>query len=267
MVRHCHSPQTEEPMSPVSPPEGGTKEPQSTTSPTDSGVDSLYSSDDNDIDAPCDRPRVLLCGASTQGLGLAGQFIQQGCDVSLIDRSPEKLEAMATQDNSVTLTGTMNGKYKFTNIDSVESKWSDLVADREVVVITEAASGHMYYVNRLLLNLMPRAHLVLAPGQLNSALRIRALLSKFGRKDVAVTAVESSVVSVSMRGAAAVNIGTSPAYLSFCTMPARRVDEACALFSHIRSVKKDVMFKRTVPVTVRNFHGRRVRLAWYSHSD
>ncbi|MEN8219034.1 MAG: NAD/NADP octopine/nopaline dehydrogenase family protein [Pseudomonadota bacterium] len=170
--------------------------------------------------------KFAFFGVGNLGLAHAGHMALRGYNVSLCNRSPQKLQAIIANDNYINLNGVISGKGK---LSLVTENYAKAIEGRDVIVITTSAPGHKAIVSRLLPVLKPTQHIILHPSYAMGAVEIHQLLVKHNLGNIPVSEIANGLFSCRADGVNA-NIFAIKENLGFATLPAHRTDECFESF-------------------------------------
>lgn len=123
-----------------------------------------------------ERPRFAILGAGHGGLAMAGHLAYLGFQVSLYNRTEERL-APVKVSGGITLNGVVEG---FGALHLVTADISEAVADADVIMVVVPATGHLGLAEISAEHLVPGQIVVLNPGRTGGALEFLSVLRKKG---------------------------------------------------------------------------------------
>ncbi|MGI6357700.1 MAG: NAD/NADP octopine/nopaline dehydrogenase family protein [Bacillota bacterium] len=123
-----------------------------------------------------EKLRFAILGAGNGGLAMAGHLAYLGFQVSLYNRTEEKLVAIQAS-GGVTLSGVIDG---FGPLHLVTSDIAAALEGADVVMVVVPATGHLDLAEASAAYLQPGQIVVLNPGRTGGALEFLSVLQKQG---------------------------------------------------------------------------------------
>ncbi len=123
-----------------------------------------------------ERPRFAILGAGNGGLAMAGHLALLGFQVSLYNRTEEKLVPIEAS-GGITIDGVIDG---FGPLHLVTSDVGAALEDADVVMVVVPATGHLDLAEASAEHLQPGQMVVLNPGRTGGALEFLSMLQKKG---------------------------------------------------------------------------------------
>lgn len=141
---------------------------------------------------------VAVFGAGNLGLAQAGHLAMQGFDVSLCNRSAERLQPLLQNNNTIELSGSLSGsgKLRLITTDSTEA-----ISGRDLIIITSAAPGHRAIIHDLLPVLQPNQAVLLHPAYMFGAIEMRQILLNHGRQNILLSELSNTLFACRANGA------------------------------------------------------------------
>lgn len=118
--------------------------------------------------------KVAVIGGGNGGQALAAWISYKGNQVSLYDRSPDRIKRIQ-DNNGIELTGKVNLK---TNISLISNDIVSVIGNAELIMITTTASAHKEIANNIADYLCDGQIVVLNPGRTGGALEFRNTLNE-----------------------------------------------------------------------------------------
>ena len=143
---------------------------------------------------PHKAPRYAVLGAGHGGQAMAGHLAYLGYQVSLYNRTDERLEPIRNS-GGITLNGVING---FGPIDVVTSNMEEALADADIIMVVVPANAHSFIATEAAPYLRDGQIVVLHPGRTGGALEFRHVIKSSGTK-AEVTIAEASTLIYAAR--------------------------------------------------------------------
>ncbi len=143
---------------------------------------------------PHNPPRFAVLGAGHGGQAMAGHLAYLGYQVSLYNRTDERLEPIR-HSGGVTLNGVVNG---FGPIEVATSNMQEAIADADIIMVVVPADAHRYMATEAAPYLRDGQIVVLHPGRTGGALEFLHVITSCGTK-AEVTIAEAQTLIYAAR--------------------------------------------------------------------
>jgi opine dehydrogenase len=153
------------------------------------------------LTAPDKKPRFAVLGAGHGGLAMAGHLSLMGFDVSLYNRSEDRLWGVQSM-GGIELEGEVEG---FARISVATTSMEEAIRDADVLMVVVPATGHRFMADASSAFLRDGQIVVLHPGRTFGALEFRQVLVEKGVKADVIIAEAQTFIYASR----AVNPGTA----------------------------------------------------------
>jgi opine dehydrogenase len=119
-----------------------------------------------------EKPRFAVLGAGHGGLAMAGHLAYMGFEVSLYNRSEERLTSVRAS-GGIMLNGVVEG---FGPLDVVTTDIAEAIAGADVIMVVVPATGHRFMAETCAEHLTDDQIIVLNPGRTGGALEFQKIL-------------------------------------------------------------------------------------------
>ena len=152
---------------------------------------------------PPEAPRFAVLGAGHGGLAMAGHLALMGFQVSLFNRSEERLEPIR-QSGGITLNGVVEG---FAPLSVVTSNMEEALAEADVIMVVVPANAHRWLAEKAAPYLRDGHIVVLHPGRTGGALEfLHVVASKGVRVDATIAEAQTLIYTARNNNPAQVTI-------------------------------------------------------------
>ena len=150
-----------------------------------------------------DAPRFAVLGAGHGGLAMAGHLSLLGFQVSLFNRSDERLEPIR-QSGGIALNGVVEG---FAPLSVVTSNMEEALAEADVIMVVVPANAHRWLAETAAPYLRAGQNVVLHPGRTGGALEfLHVVASKGVRVDATIAEAQTLIYAARNNNPAQVTI-------------------------------------------------------------
>jgi len=125
-------------------------------------------------------PKFAVLGAGHGGTAMAGHLSLLGFDVSLYNRSSDRIRAIQESGGIEIISNTDNIPHGFAEIKTVTSDISEAISGKDIIMVVVPASGHRFIAEQLVPNLTDNQIIVLNPGRTGGALEVLSVLRARG---------------------------------------------------------------------------------------
>ncbi|NLW16864.1 MAG: NAD(P)-binding domain-containing protein [Firmicutes bacterium] len=143
---------------------------------------------------PHNAPRFAVLGAGHGGQAMAGHLAYLGYEVSLYNRTDERLEPIR-HSGGITLNGVING---FGPLEVVTSNIEEAIADADIINVVVPANAHYFIAKEVAPFLRDGQIIVLHPGRTGGALEFTHVIKSSGA-EVDVTIAEAQTLIYAAR--------------------------------------------------------------------
>ena len=134
-----------------------------------------------------DSLKFAVIGAGHGGTAMAGHLALLGFDVSLYNRSPERIRIIQHTGGIEILSDQMNIPQGFAALSVITSEMEEAIRDRDVIMVVLPATGHYDIAASMAPYLKDDQIIVLNPGRTGGALEVLNVIREAGcQADVAV---------------------------------------------------------------------------------
>ncbi len=131
--------------------------------------------------------RFAVLGAGHGGTAMAGHLSLLGADVSLYNRSADRIFSIQSSGGIEILSASENIPHGFTPLPLVTSDIAKAIDGRDILMVVLPATAHRFIAEQLANHLTDGQIIVLNPGRTGGALEVLNLIRKLGCKaDVTV---------------------------------------------------------------------------------
>ena len=149
-----------------------------------------------------DAPRFAVLGAGHGGQAMAGHLAYLGYQVSLYNRSEERLEPIR-QSGGIALDGAVNG---FGPLEVVTSDMEEALAEVDIIMVVVPANAHHFMATEAAPYLRAGQIVVLHPGRTGGALEFLHVITQQGVRDVTVAEAQTLIYAARNNNPAQVTI-------------------------------------------------------------
>lgn len=149
-----------------------------------------------------DAPRFAVLGAGHGGQAMAGHLAYLGYQVSLYNRSEERLEPIR-QSGGIALDGAVNG---FGPLEVVTSDMEEALAEVDIIMVVVPANAHHFMAAEAAPYLRAGQIVVLHPGRTGGALEFLHVITQQGVRDVTVAEAQTLIYAARNNNPAQVTI-------------------------------------------------------------
>lgn len=134
-------------------------------------------------------PKFAVLGAGHGGTAMAGHLSLMGFDVSLYNRSIERLRPIIAAGGVDILSDYGDILPRgFASIGLVSDNAAEAIAGRDIIMVVVPATAHRYIAEQIAPHLVDGQFVILNPGRTGGALEVHQLIKKQGCKAEAVVA-------------------------------------------------------------------------------
>ena len=179
-------------------------------------------------------PKFAVLGAGHGGTAMAGHLSLMGFDVSLYNRSPERLAPVKAGGGLEILTDSPETiPHGFARIDAVTSDPAEAIAGRDILMVVVPATGHAYVAGQIASHLEPGQIVVLNPGRTGGALEVHKILCEQGRvRDTVVAEAQTFIYASRSMNPAQTKILRIKNSIPVAALPAHRTPEVVKALRH-----------------------------------
>lgn len=132
-------------------------------------------------------PRFAVLGAGHGGTAMAGHLALMGFDVSLYNRSADRIRAIQESGGLEILADNDTYPHGFAILKTVTTNMSAAIAGRDILLAVLPATGHRFIAEELAPHLCDGQIIVLNPGRTGGALEVLNVIRSQGcRADITV---------------------------------------------------------------------------------
>jgi opine dehydrogenase len=140
------------------------------------------------------QPAFAVIGAGHGGTAMAGHLSLMGFDVSLYNRSSDRIRAIQESGGIEIIANSDNIPHGFTDLRIVTSSIAEAVKGRDVIMVVVPATGHRFIAEQIAPYLEDNQIIVLNPGRTGGALEFLNVIRDRGCKaDVVVCEAQTLI--------------------------------------------------------------------------
>ncbi|MDI6827614.1 MAG: 2-dehydropantoate 2-reductase N-terminal domain-containing protein, partial [Armatimonadota bacterium] len=122
-------------------------------------------------------PKFAVLGAGHGGTAMAGHLSLMGFDVSLWNRSPERLRAIqASGGLEIVADGLDSVPRGFAKIKIATTDAAEAIADRDILMVVVPATAHKFVAEQIAPHVVDSQFIVLNPGRTGGALEVHKII-------------------------------------------------------------------------------------------
>ena len=126
-------------------------------------------------------PKFAVLGAGHGGTAMAGHLSLMGFDVSLYNRSPERLRPIQSAGGLEIISDCQDTiPHGFAHLDTITTDPSEAIAGREILMIVVPATAHRFIAEQIAPHLVDSQIIVLNPGRTGGALVVSKVIRDCG---------------------------------------------------------------------------------------
>ena len=168
------------------------------------------------------KPKIAILGMGKLGLTQAGHMALEGYDISVWNRSQDKLAPLIANDSCIDVSGIVSGKGR---LSLITGDCRTAIEDREVIIIATPAFGHYPIINQLLPFLQATQQIILHPGYMMGAVAVHQLLDRHGLGQVLVSELSNALYCVTKAQGASTDILALKEKVGFASLPIAKRDQ------------------------------------------
>lgn len=126
------------------------------------------------------QPTFAVLGAGHGGTAMAGHLSLLGFNVSLYNRSADRIRAIQEGGGIEIIANSDNIPHGFANLKIVTSNMEEAVNGRDVIMVVVPATGHRFMAEQLAPHLVDNQIIVLNPGRTGGALEFLNVIRNNG---------------------------------------------------------------------------------------
>lgn len=145
------------------------------------------------------NPKFAVLGAGHGGLAMAGHLALKGFNVSLYNRSDERLWGVKSV-KGISLEGEVEG---FGNIEVASSNIRDVIRDADIIMVVVPATAHEFMAEQCAPYLKDGQIVILNPGRTFGALEFKQVITRLGNTaDVIIAEAQTFIYASRIVGPA-----------------------------------------------------------------
>jgi len=179
-------------------------------------------------------PKFAVLGAGHGGTAMAGHLSLMGFDVSLYNRSPEKLHAIRAAGGIEILSdGPDSLPRGFAAIEVVTADAEEVVRGRDILMVVVPASGHKFIAEQIAPFVTDGQFVVLNPGRTGGALEVhRIIKASANTSDVVVAEAQTFIYASRSMNPAQTKVFRIKNSIPVAALPAHRTPEVVNALRH-----------------------------------
>jgi opine dehydrogenase len=175
---------------------------------------------------PTRAPRYAVLGAGHGGTAMAGHLALMGFDVSLYNRTPERLHTIQATGGVELISEHDIVPHGFAPLPLVTSSAAEAIAGRDLLMVVVPATGHRYIAEQIAPHLVDGQIIVLNPGRTGGALEVLKVIRDGGcRADVIVAETQTFLYASRAMNPAQTKIFRIKNSIPVAALPAYRTPE------------------------------------------
>lgn len=172
-------------------------------------------------------PRFSVLGAGHGGTAMAGHLSLMGFDVSLYNRSPERLRSIQSAGGLEILAECGDSiPHGFAKLDTVTSDAGEAVSGRDILMVVVPATAHRFIAEKIAPHLTDGQFIVLNPGRTGGALETLKIIRDCGcNADVVVAETQTFIYASRSMNPAQTKVFRVKNSIPVAALPAHRTPE------------------------------------------
>lgn len=172
-------------------------------------------------------PKFSVLGAGHGGTAMAGQLSLMGFDVSLYNRTPERLCSIQSAGGLEILAECGDSTpHGFATLNTVTSNAGEAIAGRDVLMVVVPATAHRFIAKEIAPHLVDGQIIVLNPGRTGGALEALKTIRDHGCKaDVVVAEAQTFIYASRSMNPAQTKVFRVKNSIPVAALPAHRTPE------------------------------------------
>ncbi|MFQ5793449.1 MAG: NAD/NADP octopine/nopaline dehydrogenase family protein [Candidatus Bipolaricaulia bacterium] len=166
------------------------------------------------------RIDVAILGAGNGGCAAAADLTLRGFNVTLCNRSRERLEPLVRRGGVEFQGGLGEG---FVPVERITIDVAEAIHGADLILITVPATGHRFYAERIASSVKPDQLIVLNPGSTGGALHVASVLAEHQAPPVTVAELNTLTYVCRMASPSRVNITAAAQHLMLAALPAKQL--------------------------------------------
>lgn len=180
-----------------------------------------------------DFPRFAVLGAGHGGTAMAGHLSLMGFDVSLYNRSPERLGPVIAAGGIEIISDCDTIPTGFAALPVVTNDAKEAIQGRDVLMIVVPASGHAFVAEAIAPHLVDGQVIVLNPGRTGGALEVhRVIKEKNCSADIVVAEAQTFIYASRAVNPAQTKIFRIKNSIPVAALPAHRTPDVVKTLRH-----------------------------------
>lgn len=174
-----------------------------------------------------DLPRFAVLGAGHGGTAMAGHLSLMGFDVSLYNRSKQKLRAIQAAGGLEILTEHIDSfPHGYAKLEAVTSDVGEAIAGRDILMVVVPATAHRFIAEQIAPHLVDGQFVILNPGRTGGALETLKVIRDCGcGADVVVAEAQTFLYASRSMNPAQTKVFRVKNSIPVAALPAHRTPE------------------------------------------
>ena len=179
-------------------------------------------------------PRFAVLGAGHGGTAMAGHLSLMGFDVSLYNRSPERLRAIQAAGGLEILSEGLDSLPQgFAEIKVVTTDPAEAIRGRDILMVVVPATAHRFIAEQIAPHVSDGQFIVLNPGRTGGALEVHKIIRSSGNSSDAIVAEAQTFIYASRSmNPAQTRIFRIKNSIPVAALPAHRTPEVVKALRH-----------------------------------
>jgi len=174
-----------------------------------------------------DYPKFAVLGAGHGGTAMAGHLSLMGFDVSLYNRSMERLHSIKAAGGLEIITDYADFlPHGFAELKVVTNDPEEAIAGRDIIMVVVPATAHRFIAEQIAPHVEDGQFVVLNPGRTGGALEVHRIIKNSGNKaDVVVAEAQTFLYASRSQNPAQTKIFRIKNSIPVAALPAHRTPE------------------------------------------
>jgi len=179
-------------------------------------------------------PKFAVLGAGHGGTAMAGHLSLMGFDVSLYNRSPERLRAIQAAGGIEILSEGLDSLPQgFAEIKVVTTDPAEAIRGRDILMVVVPATAHSFIAEQIAPHVSDGQFIVLNPGRTGGALEVHRIIRSSGNSSDAIVAEAQTFIYASRSiNPAQTRIFRIKNSIPVAALPAHRTPEVVKALRH-----------------------------------
>ena len=179
-------------------------------------------------------PKFAVLGAGHGGTAMAGHLSLMGFDVSLYNRSPQRLQAIQAAGGLEILSDSIESLPRgFAEIKVVTNDPAEAIRGRDILMVVVPATAHKFIAEQIAPHVGDGQFIVLNPGRTGGALEVHKIIRSSGNSsDCVVAEAQTFIYASRSMNPAQTKIFRIKNSIPVAALPAHRTPEVVTALRH-----------------------------------